>query len=92
MRYTKPFSVAQKSQAIRAYRSMRLYLRELKQKYPPANRTEQEMLQKYREATKAFRLELKKPAQWIDAEELNQLQESAHSASLSYVICKLKGR
>ena len=91
MRYTKPFSVAQKSEAIRVYRSMRLNLKEFKLRYPPANKLEQLALQRYRETTKAFMLELKKPAQWIDVDELNRLQGSAQSAAVSYIACKMKG-
>ncbi len=71
MAYRKPFTPAQRREALRAYRSYRKHQSLLRRRFPPQNLEQRAVFQEYLDAAEAFANELRKPDAKVNVDGLN---------------------
>ena len=84
MLYRRPFTLLQRRDALRVYRSFREHLRALRKNSPPANDQQQQVLNKYREHVHDIRTALELPDARVSVDELNESIRRAGLAVAEY--------
>jgi len=84
MRYRKPFTLKQRREAMRAFRSFCNTFETLRRKFRPRTADQRELARDFRKTIEEFRDQLKQPDDKLDVERLNVLKDRADWQSLRY--------
>lgn len=87
MRYRRPFTAAQRRDAVSKYRSFKRPYQTLRFEYPPDSNAQRRVLKDYRAIIRSFGAELARQL-GTDAEILNRLEAQAYAVIAQYIIHK----
>src|SRR4051794_5444892 len=85
MRYTRPFTLVQRQEAAKTYRSFRAMYDAMRFRYPPINDNQRRLSRTYRGALHDFRALLAEKDAKVDVDRLNAVQALAENAAIDYL-------
>jgi hypothetical protein len=92
MRYRKPFTLAQRQQAISVYHAYRAQLSTIRQRFRPHSREERAVYSQLRTAIEDFAVALRAPDAKVNIDRLNDFRVRADHLAVLYSLLKLGRR
>ena len=84
MRYTKPFTLVQRHDANRTYRSFRVLLDTMRFVFPPLDAKQRGLMAAFREAVRDFSRALRPKDVKVDVDRLNEARFRADALAIAY--------
>jgi len=90
MRYQRPFTLAQRQQAITACRAFRAQLSTIRSRYRPSTPEQRDVARQLRRIVEDFIAALRVPDAKVDVKRVNELRELADELGVEYAALRLR--